>query len=186
MANLKAPSCDLQQEKTWIEMHPMSMAHIETTLIGWLCKTCHHPGATNLHFLPSNLTNSQLKIHLRENKPELVSFARRYPTLQNWTSDVIPPVLTKIMTPKWRANGKTFTTTAIDIVVPKTFHALLQKMVQEIELAKNSGKATFVGMAMSYARSPLHTECGKALFKHTINTQPITSLNVYPDLVQTT
>lgn len=49
----------LQREKTWIELHPMSMTHIETTLIGWYCET-HHPDATNLRFLASKL-NCQLK-----------------------------------------------------------------------------------------------------------------------------
>ena len=45
--------------------------------------------------------------------------------------DVIPPVVAKTVTPKWQTNGKTFTTIAIGIVVPKTFRALLRKMVQE-------------------------------------------------------
>ena len=38
-------------------------------------------------------------------------------------------------------------------------------MVQEIDLLKNTGNATFVDMAMSYARSTLHSEYDKALFK---------------------
>ena len=80
--------------------------------------------------------------------------------------DVLPPVVTKTVKPKWRTNSKIFTTTTIGVVVPKTFCALLRKIVQEIDLAKNSGKATFVDMAMSYTGSLLHTEYRKALFKH--------------------
>ena len=67
--------------------------------------------------------------------------------------------------------SKTFTAAAIGVVVPKTFCALLQKMVQEINLTKNTEKVTFVDLAMSYAGSPLHKEYGKALFKHQQYTQ---------------
>ena len=77
-----------------------------------------------------------------------------------------PPVVAKTVTQKWRTNGKTFTANAIGVVVPKTFCALLQKLVQEIDLIKTTGKATFVDMAMSYTEFPLHTEYGKALFKN--------------------
>ena len=59
-----------------------------------------------------------------------------------------------------------FTATAIGVIFPKSFRALLQKMIQKIDLANNSGKATFVDMSMSYTGSPLLTGYGKALFKH--------------------
>mmetsp|Transcript_14707 Transcript_14707/g.30403 ORF Transcript_14707/g.30403 Transcript_14707/m.30403 type:complete len:84 (-) Transcript_14707:28-279(-) len=55
----------LQHEKTWIKLHPMSMAHLETTLIGWFCET-HHRDAINLQFLASKL-KCQLERHLRAN-----------------------------------------------------------------------------------------------------------------------
>ena len=154
----------LQREKTWIELHPMSMTHIETTLIGWYCET-HHPDATNLRFLASKL-NCQLKRHLRENKTDLVTFARRYATLHTWKGDTIPSIVLKTVTPKWRTRGKTFTMTAIVVIVPKSYRALLWKMIQDIDLTMNSGRVTFVDMSMSYTGSPLHAEYGKALFKH--------------------
>ena len=87
-------------------------------------------------------------------------------TMKNLKDDVLPPVITKTITPKWRTKGKTFTATAIGVIVPKPFCALLRKIIQEIDLVDNSGKATFVDMLMSYTGSPLHTEYGKALFKH--------------------
>ena len=108
----------LQQEKTWIELHPMLMTHIETTLIGWYCET-HHPDTTNLRFLDSKL-NCQLNQHLQENKTDLVTFARLYATLHMWKGDTIPPIVLKMVTPKWQTRGKTFTTTAIGVIVPKS------------------------------------------------------------------
>ena len=149
----------LQQEKTWIEAHPMSMATIETTLIGWFCEA-HDPDATNFCFLASKLS-SQLILHFSANKTDLVKFARWYPTLSNWKGDILPPVVAKTLKPKWQTNCKKFTANTIGVVVPKAFCALLQKMVQEIDLAKNAGKTTFVDMAMSYTGSPLHMEYGK-------------------------
>ena len=83
-----------------------------------------------------------------------------------WKGDTIPPIILKSVTPKWRTRGKTFITTAIGVIVPKSYRALLRKMIQEINLITNSGRATFVDMSMSYTGSPLHTEYGKALFKH--------------------
>jgi len=155
----------LQRGKTWIELHPMSMTHIETTLIGWYCET-HHPDATNLRFLASKL-NCQLKWHLRENnKSDLVTFACRYATLHTWKGDTISPIVLKTVTLKWRTRGKTFTTTAIGVIVPKSYRALLWKMIQEIDLTTNSRRATFVDISMLYTGSPLHAEYGKALFKH--------------------
>ena len=63
----------LQQKKTWIKAHPMSMVTIENTLIRWFCED-HHPDATNLCFLASKL-NSQLILQLCANKTDLVKFA---------------------------------------------------------------------------------------------------------------
>ena len=140
------------------------MARIKTTLIGWFCET-HHPDVFNLQFLASKF-NCQLKRHICANTTELVTFARRYPTLKNWKGDVLLPVITKTVTPKWRTKGKTFAATAIRVIVPKPFRALLRKMIKEIDLVNNSGKATFADLSMSYTGSPLHTEYGKALFKH--------------------
>ena len=44
-------------------------------------------------------------------------------------------------------------------------------MVQEIYLLKNTGKATFVDITSSNARSTLHSEYGKALFKQQQDTR---------------
>ena len=71
---------------------------------------------------------------------------------------MLPPVVANTVKPKWGTDGKTFTASAIGFVVPKTFCALLRKMVQEIDLIKDTGKATFVEIAMSYTGSPLHME----------------------------
>eukprot|EP00534_Pseudo-nitzschia_fraudulenta_P000309 CAMPEP_0201118162 /NCGR_PEP_ID=MMETSP0850-20130426/2291_1 /ASSEMBLY_ACC=CAM_ASM_000622 /TAXON_ID=183588 /ORGANISM="Pseudo-nitzschia fraudulenta, Strain WWA7" /LENGTH=86 /DNA_ID=CAMNT_0047383155 /DNA_START=184 /DNA_END=444 /DNA_ORIENTATION=- len=60
------------------------------------------------------------------------------------------------MTPKWRTTGNTFTTTAIGIVVPKILCITRQNGPRNCT-AKNSGKATFVDVTMSYTWSPLHT-----------------------------
>ena len=65
----------------------------------------------------------------------------------------------------FRTKGKTFTASAIGVILPKSFCALLRKIIQEIDLTTNSGKATFVDMSMSYTGSPLHTEYSKVLFK---------------------
>ena len=88
-----------------------------------------------------------------------------------------PKVIVEIVKPKWRKGGE-YTTRAIGLGTPKIFRALVRRMLQELDLTLNDGKAMFVDLNMQYGGQALHSEHGKLLFKQQayINNRDIANL----------
>ncbi|MCP4949452.1 MAG: hypothetical protein GY923_18350, partial [Aestuariibacter sp.] len=152
----------LHKGNIWVEHHKTSMTELDTSLLGWFCEA-HYPNACH-HDKFATEINSLLAAHFHENKSTLLPFAHTFPTLHGWTGDTAPTVIVGTVKPKWRKGGQ-YVTRAIGLRTPKRFRALVRRMLQELDLTLNNGKATFVDLNMQHGGQALHSEYGKLLFK---------------------
>ena len=97
-------------------------------------------------------------------KSVLLPFANTFPTLYGWKGTEAKTFIVETVKPKWRKGGQ-YTTRAIGLQTPKKFRALVRRMLQELDLTLNEGKATFVDLNMQYGGPALYSEYGKLLFQ---------------------
>mmetsp|Transcript_13766 Transcript_13766/g.28997 ORF Transcript_13766/g.28997 Transcript_13766/m.28997 type:complete len:299 (-) Transcript_13766:7-903(-) len=109
----------LQREKTWIKLHPMSMAHIKTALIGWFYKTSPlHTEYGKALFKQHQCTRD----HLVE---RLSSLSRN--NMTNFPLLKIPGVLSLHTTDRTVTSGSRPVVTTNDPLVATCIDAYIQK-----------------------------------------------------------
>ena len=84
--------------------------------------------------------------------------------MYRWKGTEAPKVIVETVKPKWRKGGQ-YTTKGIGLRTPKKFRALVPRMLQELDLTLNKGKAAFVDFNMQFCSPALHSEYDKLLFK---------------------
>lgn len=152
----------LHKENIWLDNHKTSMTELHTSLLGSFCNA-HYPNSCHHNKIAANI-NARLDAHFHENKSVLIPFANTFPTLYGWKGTEAPTVIVETVKPKWRKGGQ-YTTWDIGLHTPKKFRALVRRMLKELDLTLNDGKAMFVDLNMQYGGQALHLEYGKLLFK---------------------